>query len=1846
MCGVGFPRIRGLGQTGLPQPFRQAAFASGCGVLLASLLLAASPLHAAEYYSLTVRLVREPGDTAVSGVRVEAGKYTALSDHNGVARFSLMEEPPSSLVVRDLDYYFMEMGMNAPASAPTDPLQLRLKPIELGELTAKVHVADSEEPVVGAQVELVRTRGDYAPVRAVGFTGFDGTLRASGLPAGPYQTRVTAPAFQDCAVDLQVGSKPVTAAFPLKPLLARGAAVGTVVDAWSGKPVADAEISVVHTSQGEAVKRTPAVRSAPDGSFAIGDLPVGARQGGKADAVRPVTRRFLLRGAKEGYLDAFVPVEIDSAGKCRAQVAMWPRMDVLAEQEPNNTIETAQPIPPTTTLRLAIGTQGDRDFFRITLLTDGIIHIEVPKISIPLHLAVYEGLRNTQLVWRNFQANVADTWDVCVRAGIYVLHVEHVGNVAPSPGQFTLPVEFRPAADSSERNDVPATAALVAPGERFTGFVLPPDDRDYFRFTAALPGTGLFVVQALPIATYVSAAKSDGTGQVWRSVERNVENRVEFAIDSPGAYYLETESNGRTAQSLTPYEARLEVVPGDESERGQRNETPATATTIETDGYLCGTLNPIRDRDWYRVTLTKSGTLQARLSPLPIPTYLQIADAAGHTLAWRNAEPNTANEVSVRIPRRGIYTVEAEHVGRSAWSASPYCLRTSFYPNDLRDRRDNGDLASATPASLATTIPGQIGFLGDRDFYRIFLPRRGVLRPMVSACPIPLYIQALSPDRQSLVWRQTETGQQLSVDAQIAMPGWQTIHIESIGNTAWARAPYLLSFENWVEDPYENNDQLGDAAVLPGRTSLSASLLPLGDRDHYRFYADRKDRYRLNVTGVDVPLHTKILGPAGNEIQWANAKPGDNLTMEWDPPAPGIHWVEVEVVGRNGWSAQHYSVHIDRVGEPVPPVARMEAKREPPTPRTFAFTPSTKAGGEAKLYEIDFENDGRFDWRSERPEIVRHTYDRAAWVTAVLRVTGESGTIGWDYATFSTREPLDDRGLQLEFLRPQADDSLEGEFDVELLAWRADGGPIPQIRLEIDKTTVARWLTEPYRSRLKPDSWSGRSVTLAAIAEGDPGGRAELSAKIPALVNILPPPDALLTSPKTVFEWDTQSEMPSEVRVQGADGQQKSFTGPPGTHHRVEAPDLERDREYTWTARSGEHESRPRKLRLVRGIEFVERTFSFNINRDYDQRGTVRVVNHNETPETLRLHIENERGGLLTSFVGEGSPDRVVELAPGEFRDVLLAFAAQDAMQEHYAMPIRLAGAAAEGREVHTDVARVEVNVHMPRVEFTAQPGRQDSGTLAIEIEVSNNGDKLTDFAAGLNEAGQSRAYVAPTTDHATLDPGQRIRFQVIPVLSESFQSLDCELVMRAVHVEKLLPLHFALPAGKRVFLATVDARQSSAVNDSYCTNRPEVTVGVTVPPGAQRGGRVPFERPLSAGTSSQDIELFYRRMQEMIKRRRLNPKHEKLMQAILDKHIRQENGEWTGDPKAALAELVELLRASNFSELSRLERFLAETAARGRLRNGIDTAADLLRDPASVDSSLLTVVADHADRLTRQDSKAYQNAVDEFADKIAAMRKYMNVEDVAEMPMQRERMQAALESSKRLLATARRLFPNDSSLAEKLLQSQAQLQTQLGRLDEAMSAITRYTEKFQKYLQSLGDAKMVEKWSKRFQKATIIIGAISRYEALSRREGYSEAEVIAATLAQTAIYNVITTIPVVAAADLVCGFGTTVLEELGVPDMPEITIGGLTIGGGGVGQINLEKLVDVWVEMATYTIKGAVTDDAKAAAGVSMQRINDLLARINERLSQPGLSPEERQHLEQLRSRLQAMQTAKENDP
>ena len=109
--------------------------------------------------------------------------------------------------------------------------------------------------------------------------------------------------------------------------------------------------------------------------------------------------------------------------------------------------------------------------------------------------------------------------------------------------------------------------------------------------------------------------------------------------------------------------------------------------------------------------------------------------------------------------------------------------------------------------------------------------------------------------------------------------------------------------------------------------------------------------------------------------------------------------------------------------------------------------------------------------------------------------------------------------------------------------------------------------------------------------------------------------------------------------------------------------DLPRNADYVWVARSasacGIVTSTERTLSVGNGLVFTERAYGFTVDRDYNQLRSIGVQNQDVAPHTLLLTIESPtpglppaggdgRGGLIVGFVGSGSVDEVVTLAPGE----------------------------------------------------------------------------------------------------------------------------------------------------------------------------------------------------------------------------------------------------------------------------------------------------------------------------------------------------------------------------------------------------------------------------------------------------------------------------------------------------------------------------------------------------------------------------------------------------------------------
>jgi len=235
-------------------------------------------------------------------------------------------------------------------------------------------------------------------------------------------------------------------------------------------------------------------------------------------------------------------------------------------------------------------------------------------------------------------------------------------------------------------------------------------------------------------------------------------------------------------------------------------------------------------------------------------------------------------------------------------------------------------------------------------------------------------------------------------------------------------------------------------------------------------------------------------------------------------------------------------------------------------------------------------------------------------------------------------------------------------------------------------------------------------------------------------------------------------------------------------------------------------------------IVIAPEDLTFSIARDYNQRVELELRNQTKQPKTIVATVDPWGHGLLGDFVGPGSLDDPVEVAPGGRATVSLYLFAQDATRRHYRSRIAVKDAQTQESLATTPIT---VLVPTPAFDLAAQVGQADAGTLAVPITVTNNGGPLTDVTVVPGKELQGRVFFNPRVEHANLPSGKQLQFKVYPHLHTRFEGLEGSLVVRAAGQETAVPVAFQLPEGKRVFVATSFSTGSYDSRAGYCTNCP-----------------------------------------------------------------------------------------------------------------------------------------------------------------------------------------------------------------------------------------------------------------------------------------------------------------------------------------------------------------------------------------------------------------------------------------
>ncbi len=234
----------------------------------------------------------------------------------------------------------------------------------------------------------------------------------------------------------------------------------------------------------------------------------------------------------------------------------------LEEQEPNNSLDTAQAVTLPTRLQGFIDPKRDADWYRLAIPAQGALEVAITNMPQEVNVTFQVWGANKKVVhgWQTAQKLGVDHIRIVdlPAPGTYYLELRDSSDNGRSAQPYTLRTVLTATKDTGEPNNTLATATPLKLEQSIQANILPKRDADWYRL--AIPAQG-----ALEVAITNMPQEVNVTFQVWganKKVVHGWQTAQKPGVDhirivdlpAPGTYYLElrdSSDNGRSAQPYT-----------------------------------------------------------------------------------------------------------------------------------------------------------------------------------------------------------------------------------------------------------------------------------------------------------------------------------------------------------------------------------------------------------------------------------------------------------------------------------------------------------------------------------------------------------------------------------------------------------------------------------------------------------------------------------------------------------------------------------------------------------------------------------------------------------------------------------------------------------------------------------------------------------------------------------------------------------------------------------------------------------------------------------------------------------------------------------------------------------------------------------------------------------------------------------------------------------------------------------------------------------------------------------------------------------------------------------------------
>ncbi|MCP4656412.1 MAG: hypothetical protein GY856_13445 [bacterium] len=1326
-----------------------------------------------------VRVTSQTTGEAVPGVVVHLGGRYAATATDGTVTLDGVPAGSYRLLVERVGFETFAETRELPPGR-RDAIEVALREIAPTTVTGKVMLEDSGQLTPGARIALIPVRVDASTQGRFDFTtDWAGKFTIFEVPPGEYRAEVSMPGCLPGSFPLTVAEGMPEIAFELTRRSEPANLRVRVEDAITGTPIGGARVVLAEGWPLGVIGERP---TDGQGVSVFEDLRIGRVNWIDDGNGLPVSRRSAtVRVEAEGYEPALDLVAL-AAGAALA-MRLNPTAEI-AEQEPNDTPATAQPLRTGAPIRLRIDRSDDRDVFRLRLAHPAYLKIVLgPENPIDTRVTLMGADGQPVKPPRSAYGGRDNVQEFGVPAGEYFLQVEEWGNNNSSDAFLTLRVTRDTAADSLEPNDSPTTARLLRSGEEARGTILPLGNVDHYRFEMERPGTVRLTMPAHSLDRRLVIRDADGSEAATRSVYGGQAMELVASLRA-GRYVLELREWGDNRESIEPYTLRMDVAEDDGLDDPPPQPGRLSAVRMQPLSAKAGaTVNPLRDADRYAVAAPSAGLLHVH-AIAPIDLSVRALAANGDVLAGRNAYARNALDFAWSVPGPMTVYLEVREWGDNHWSASPYTLRTWWEPCDELERLGRNDQQeSSTPWLPGETLRGSITPYGDVDLYRLDVDHPGYLR-LAGLAPANTTVRIYDKRRERPVAVNSYANNRFQLGTEV-VPGTWFVEVGGWGNVSHVGS-YDVATTLERAEPME----LLPLSEDPPRILKLAEAQPfvidhVGDRDRFTFSVAQAGTITVAIrTAVNTTVRIYD-DRTGETLHERNFYAHNDAKLPLEAAGPTRYRIELSNWG-NVRSPEPGYVLADPEGRDVRSET-LEAIADPYDPTLVTFS------RRIRHTRFDVDADGTIE--IDQPAATWR-YPAEGIYTATARLEGDNGTHTVARLWVEATGPRERRGIHLLVDYPAEGQIIERDLPCRVRAISYTGARIARMTAAIDGRRVATAYSPPFAPEVPWTTLGPGEHVLSVTATDLRGEQATVERRVGLsdYFDLQPADGSVLSGEQVWVSW--KAPVPGEARVRyrvrGEETWQEAV-GESGRVRRVLLAALEPGIAYEFQPLGGGEPGPVRAVTRVKGLAFGRPRYAATIARDYDQRLGISVRNHAEEPMLVRLAAgKPEESRLLVGFVGEGSQGVPFDLDPGEEREFLLVLTAHDVIKPTHVFPVRITSESG-----YSDEAEVAVEVTLPEVKLEWEELGATQYGFGRRFRLHNRGDPLTDLEI---RSDRPKLRLSPAVEHGMLRAGGALEISAYPELADGFTGIEAELTARSVGKSFSQPVTIVLEQGQELF--------------------------------------------------------------------------------------------------------------------------------------------------------------------------------------------------------------------------------------------------------------------------------------------------------------------------------------------------------------------------------------------------------------------------------------------------------------